>query len=142
MHNVTVISRHQAEVNSLGLLGPIISITGSDERKAHINHDMYPCILRLQFDDLLRKTPGMVLFNSQHAEEIRSAAHDWSWASNIIVHCRAGMSRSVAVGKWIATAHDRVLVLCATNTDQFYNAHVYNELNRPSRIKDIKSTFV
>ena len=44
------------------------------------------------------------------------------------VHCDAGMSRSVAVGRFLAERYGRELKLHACSTDTFANPHVLRTL--------------
>ncbi|HOY70273.1 MAG TPA: dual specificity protein phosphatase family protein [Methylotenera sp.] len=73
-----------------------------------------------------------VLMTPQHALEIVSFVN--AIAPNvegIMVHCKAGISRSAAVAKWIATAYK----LQFNHEYSYYNKHVYNMLTEANKLR-------
>jgi hypothetical protein len=69
--------------------------------------DGWHSILRLSFDDVTEKTDPMGEFltfmSAEDADRIVEFVHQVApEVEGIIVHCRAGVSRSAAVAKWIS----------------------------------------
>lgn len=61
----------------------------------------YVDVLSMRFDDIrdLKQAEGCVVFNEQHAEEIRDFVEkNKNRFLELMVHCDAGVSRSCAVG--------------------------------------------
>lgn len=91
-------------------------------------------VLRLPFDDHEpeRKVPdtsGLQAFTMDQAREVLAFAEKHE-DKTIFVHCRAGVSRSVAIGDFISQQFSRRLVLHAIGTAQLQNGHVRRLLNR------------
>lgn len=77
----------------------LISIQDPDEPRAELPEPPN-CrgILRLQFDDILNRRDGQVLFSSEQALEILDFVHEhYADAKMIACHCKMGMCRSPAV---------------------------------------------
>ena len=89
-------------------------------------------ILRLEFHDIEQEMPGepWVLFSEDQAKQVigyvRSRASE---VTGIMVHCRAGVSRSAAMAKWIADEFE----LPFDHDYSLYNRHVYTLLHRISK---------
>ena len=82
---------------------------------------------RVEFHDIEaeRKDEPYVLMDQQQALELVNFVHGVaSDIEGIIVHCRAGISRSAAVAKWIAETFD----LPFNHQYSLYNKHVYRQL--------------
>ena len=137
---VIVMSRHQAE-SAIWEHGPIISIAGSNDVQADLEGNDWHAKLRVFFDDITTETNGSLLFGEQDAQLIKGYVGAYCDADMIYVHCAAGVSRSVAVGMWIAETQDRVLVLCAAAGTSGYNVHVYNMLNHDGRMASLEEAF-
>ena len=106
-------------------------------------------ILRLEFDDITwedtdpnekgfpihgtdRRSfvkPKLVLFSEAQAAQVIEFAEKFQEKS-FMVHCDAGISRSVAIGFFIASTFEKELVLNETDTIQFRNVHVDALLRR------------
>jgi predicted protein tyrosine phosphatase len=89
-------------------------------------------VLRLEFHDVVNIPKGMpeaVPFSDTHAEDIHAfiAKHE---GKDFMVHCDAGMSRSVAVGAFLKEAHDYELVLHEVETDDGANSRIKRGLMR------------
>ena len=86
----------------------------------------------LQFDDVanVRETDwGLVMFSDEQAQELFAFLLKHKH-EDFVVHCDAGISRSVAVGVVISTQFEHKLILHAIDTDQFANAAVMSKLRR------------
>jgi predicted protein tyrosine phosphatase len=91
-----------------------ISITGSriyaiekraweEDAKVFAQPKLPSNVIALQFDDIIPgdpvcNLPGYVLFNDNHAIELAKFIRDNEDKSQWIIHCKAGISRSGAVG--------------------------------------------
>ena len=65
-------------------------------------------VLRQEFHDIDQPQEPYDLFTPDQAREIAQFVQNahTSGAKGILVHCRAGISRSAAVAKWIAGRYD------------------------------------
>ena len=82
---------------------------------------------RLEFHDIEaeRKDEPYVLMSEQQALELVNFVNSVaSEVEGVIVHCRAGISRSAAVAKWIAEAYG----IKFNHEYPHYNKHVYKLL--------------
>ncbi len=92
-------------------------------------------VVALYFDDVTPKSEYIIdpryesytAFNQDHAKIILEVVKD---KANILIHCEAGMSRSVAVGAFLRDFFDADAVFRETRHDSFKNIHVYNVLRR------------
>jgi predicted protein tyrosine phosphatase len=84
-------------------------------------------ILRLEFHDIDEPQEPYDLFNEDQARRIIQfvEAHAGN-SQGILVHCRAGISRSAAVAKWIAEQYG----LPFNEQYSLYNKHVYRVLRQ------------
>lgn len=128
--SVSYVSRAQAE-NTFGISDcAMISITEPNHFSglAELKEGWYE-VLRMEFDDVDPETCSDQAnkFISIHQARVIAAFVD-SVAPNvssIMVHCRAGISRSAAVAKWIAERHG----LPFDHHYKTYNKHVYKLLD-------------
>ena len=104
----------------------VISVTdvGADDAPLQRGwHDVF----WLGFDDIEHEVDGYLMFGEYHAREIiqfvKRCAED-NKVEGILVHCRAGISRSAAVAKWICDRHQLAF---PADYDQ-YNQNVYKTL--------------
>ena len=103
----------------------ILSITEPDWYPAKLK-DGWHDILRLEFHDIDLYTEPYVLFNQQQARDIIrfvGNCHD-AGVNGVVVHCKAGISRSAAVAKWIAENYN----LAFPDGYTLYNKQVYRVL--------------
>lgn len=91
--------------------------------------DGWKDVLRLDFDDVTEKHEHTTMFTEEQADKLLDfiIAND---GSPFVVHCDAGVSRSVAVGSFMRDAFDYKPRFYQTGSDQFRNIHVYNLLRR------------
>jgi predicted protein tyrosine phosphatase len=86
-------------------------------------------VLRMEFHDIEKEVPDEPydLFSEGQAREIVQFVQNahTSGATGILVHCRAGISRSAAVAKWIAEQHG----LPFNEQYSLYNRHVFKLLS-------------
>jgi len=103
--------------------------TGWDDIVAFQFHDIIPEDLRD-----LRDAHGkdFVCFDMSMAKKIIEWIDGIPDKREILVHCDAGISRSMAVGRFIAAITPRELTILTPgmSTDQFANVHVWNILRR------------
>lgn len=141
MLSITVLNHEKAEafdptkLRLVDVVSPaIISITCPGET-ANLKPG-WAEILRLEFDDVVpehgvpcESTP----MTYAQAEEIVAFA-DKHNDKNLIVHCRAGVSRSVAVGMflrhWPEKDSRSLWLQGSTVVTDFYNSHVHSQLMR------------
>ena len=82
-------------------------------------------VLRLEFADIERREPDAILFDNSHARAILDALEThWMGMHSLFVHCRAGVSRSAAIGRFTARIAG---VELPPHTD-YFNRHVYSTL--------------
>jgi len=122
-----VIYKDQQSAEEIQGLGDwaVISITDPDWYPAKLK-DGWHDILRLEFHDIDLYTEPYVLFNQQQARDIIrfvGNCHD-AGVNGVVVHCKAGISRSAAVAKWIAVHYN----LAFPDGYNLYNKHVYQVL--------------
>jgi len=108
----------------------IISITSPGRGQAKLRRG-WRRVLRLQFNDIEKASPGRVLFHEDHAVAILG------WLEKvedhldaIYVHCQAGKHRSAAVAKFIA---ERYNLSGFNRMYPFENKRVYRVLWRQWR---------
>lgn len=91
-------------------------------------------ILRLEFDDVVKvpdNMPEIKAFCQAHVDAIHEFVDRHVEAGkNFIVHCDAGVSRSVAVGVFLNEVHGGNLKLHAIETTEFANSRVHRGLMR------------
>ena len=127
---VTFASRSQAE-NTFGIADcAVISISEPNNflGLADLKEGWYE-VLRMEFDDLDPETCSdhSNKFMTIHQARVIAAFVD-SVATNvnsIVVHCKAGVSRSAAVAKWVAERYG----LPFDHQYGSYNRHVYKLLD-------------
>lgn len=110
----------------------VISITDSGIHEAKLL-DGWFAIHRTAFDDIDHHDGEYVLFNAFHALSIIQFLErcNEEKIEGILVHCKAGISRSAAVAKWIAEQHGLTF---PQGYDQ-YNKHVYATLKEEYLLK-------
>lgn len=102
----------------------VISIHDTDDGPAPLRIGWLG-MLRLEFADIERREPGAILFDSSHAHATLDALEThWMSMRSLYVHCRAGVSRSAAIGRFTARIAG---VELPPHTD-YYNRHVYSTL--------------
>lgn len=123
----------------------LISISGTHRDYTNtVPVDVFEDAIQVVFDDVLEdgsvpQTPAhrqegwegetFVPFNKEHAKKIIEFAEIHIEQSNdIIVHCDAGISRSVAVGKYLAEAYGLKVQYVSIGHDKFANQHIYSTL--------------
>ena len=137
---VDVYSRVQAEALSPELTTAVISITAPDRLPALLQSGWLD-VLRLEFDDALQPStavPGLVLFDEQHVKMIHDFV-DLYQTSDFMVHCEAGMSRSVGVAVFLHEAYEAEVMLHAAGSFSAANSLVTRMLLRKFWEKTLKS---
>jgi predicted protein tyrosine phosphatase len=91
--------------------------------------DGWQAILRMEFHDIEELVPDEPydLFSEDQARQIIEFVADMNayGVVGVLVHCRAGISRSAAVAKWIAGKYG----LPFPESYSLYNKHVFKLLN-------------
>lgn len=84
--------------------------------------------IRFRFDDITREYENLVLFSEEMAEQLYDFLL-FHMNDRIIIHCDAGISRSVAIGVFLRDNFNRnILIDCGT--DMFANSLVSSLLRR------------
>lgn len=80
-----------------------VSITDPDHPDVRLS-ERFAAVLRLRFSDIDQETglPEHTLFNRSHARALLDFLARWSHVDTVVVHCRAGLSRSPAIAIAIA----------------------------------------
>lgn len=92
-----VLSREDAERYEPGEREICISIADPDAEPAQLSSG-FAAVLRLHFTDIIEQgEPSDVLFSEDHVRAIRQFIDAWPDATQIVVHCHAGVSRSPGV---------------------------------------------
>jgi predicted protein tyrosine phosphatase len=107
-------------------MGPLPVLSGTDAPLKAGWDD----ILRLQFHDVVRIPSGMqdvVVFCIADADVIHAFIAKYP-DKDYMIHCAAGVSRSVAVGSFMREIHDADLHLHEIHTDEHCNSRVRRAL--------------
>lgn len=89
-------------------------------------------VLRLEFQDFVTVPEGVentVIFTEEHAKAVDLFVNGYQ-EKNFMVHCDAGVSRSVAVGLFIHEIFEHELTLHAIHTTKAANSLVLRTLMR------------
>jgi predicted protein tyrosine phosphatase len=125
LRNVIFTGREEAEARKGWRDWAVISITEPGYYPANLQSG-WNGILRLEFHDIDAPREPYVLFTNDDAAKIIEfvARMHGNSCEGIMVHCKAGISRSAAVAKYIARKHN----LPFNNGYSLYNKLVYNML--------------
>lgn len=103
----------------------------SDVRNEPLSHEAkFEKVFVLTVDDIQRSLedeyPGSVLFSDKHASYLKEVFHECADLDEVIVHCRAGVSRSAAVAILFARYLNRLDLECSlyVNHNIYPNAHI------------------
>lgn len=125
LSSVVFMGRIEAEAESAKSDWAVISISERDGEPAKL-HEEWHSILRLEFHDIDKAQEPYDLFSGEQAMQIIRFVDDHaSKVRGILVHCRAGISRSAAVAKWVAIRYG----LPFPESYSLYNRHVFAVLN-------------
>ena len=107
------------------------NLKGEDQYPPYLNEAIDAVTankLILLFDDATQGIePFTKLFKESQARQIIDFVAD---KTDLLVHCDAGMSRSVAVGAFLRDCYGADLTLVNASSDRFYNVLVYTTLKR------------
>lgn len=126
LKNVIFAGRDQTEASPGWQHWAVISISEPDAPPAALQEGWHS-ILRLDFHDIDIQQEPYVMFTPDQAIQIiefTKMIEGCNEVEGILVHCRAGISRSAAVAKWIAERYG----LPFPETYMLYNKHVYKVL--------------
>jgi predicted protein tyrosine phosphatase len=129
------LSRHEAKMANQPILfhAAIISIEIPDEEEVLILSPPFNRVLNLKFHDVDPQgcsdewCMNYTTFGEEHAAKVFAFAEECNLNSEIDelwVHCDAGISRSAAVAKYIASVYN----LYFPETYMIYNKHVFSTL--------------
>ena len=83
-------------------------------------------VLTLYVDDIVKEVEGAVLFHNEHANQILSFVDKHKdIIDTLVIHCYAGQSRSVAVGKALSELYN---VYCSNTEGKNPNEHIYSTM--------------
>lgn len=123
---VRILNRQQGEQWAAAPGQVMISISTPGDKPASLQEG-WESVLRLQFHDVTQDHPGagvLVLFN----DEMADAAYEFiqiHLGKDFVVHCDAGVSRSMAVGVFLRDVCEYKLVVISNDPvdhDRFANA--------------------
>jgi predicted protein tyrosine phosphatase len=124
---VVFISKKEAEVYPAYQYRAVISISDWGAPRAQLESGFFD-VLFLEFHDLEMVLEGepYISFSDEHAKKIKVFVQraEVNGVEEIIVHCKAGVSRSAAVAKWIAKYYN----LAFPEKYNFYNKYVFKIL--------------
>lgn len=128
LNKVMFVNRNAAE-NTPGFEDwALISITELSSTKASIIDGWY-AVHRSEFDDEIPHydiSKSIVLMTADHAADIVDFVYSVApHVEGVVVHCKAGISRSAAIAKWIAITFK----LPFNHDYKEYNKYVYHQLN-------------
>lgn len=134
--SIRVTDRREAEKERNGFGAAIISVTDTDMPIAKLNGS-WSIILRLKFDDIDPKWYSDIgavadpskCFSADHAKEIldfMEGLNTMPSVSRLVVHCEHGVSRSGAIGEFLAK---RFGIPLTSKKDLVPNLHVFKMLN-------------
>lgn len=126
LQQVVYISRREAEIRVGSADWAIISISDPMHYPAMLKGGWHS-ILRLEFSDIEQPGKFKVLFSADDARAIRAFVHhaDENGCIGMLVHCKAGISRSAAIAKWITEEFN---LTCDYSFDG-HNHHIYSMLS-------------
>jgi predicted protein tyrosine phosphatase len=131
LSQVAYVSRREAESRVGSAEWAIISISDPFHYPAMLKGGWHS-VLRLEFSDILQESKMSVLFSEIDAQSIRKFVKhaDENGCAGILVHCKAGVSRSASIAKWVAEKFG----LSVDSSFDGYNRHVYLMLKATSDI--------
>lgn len=125
LKQVVYMSRKEAEEELGQPDWAIISLSEPDTGPAHLKSGWHS-VLRLEFHDIDVAQEPYTLFSGDLAREIVQFVEQIHAepVAGLVVHCRAGISRSAAVARWVADRYG----LYFPSQYILYNKHVYRVL--------------
>lgn len=122
---------HAAEIEPIP--GTVVISIGSPDESYELKPG-WDDVLRIEFDDVVKIPTGMtghniIAFCMDDAETIHAFIEKHS-DKDFMIHCSAGVSRSVAVGSFMREIFDADLKLHEIHTDEHCNARVRRGLMR------------
>jgi predicted protein tyrosine phosphatase len=103
-----------------------VSLLGESDRLGWPYFGPIPT-LQLRFDDIYAPTRGWVAPTHEHIRALIEFGRDWSGNGSMLVHCRAGSSRSPAAAMILAAALERPetddLVLRVATAKAYFKPH-------------------
>ncbi len=91
--------------------------------------DGWKDVIKLEFDDILSREFKLIPFDTKMANELLSFI-ELHKGEEFVVHCDAGMSRSVAVACFLRDHYDYDMELYSIGTTKYRNIHIMNLLKR------------
>lgn len=101
-----------------------------DEDLPNLDGD-WKATLKIEFDDVTEPKFGMelTLFDEEMANRVLDFIEEHD-GRPFVIHCDAGISRSVAVASFMRDAYEYEPTFHEIGSDQFRNVLVYNQLRR------------
>ena len=126
LKTVIFMGRIEAEAEPARTDWAVISLSEWGSEPVKLKDGWY-AVLRQEFHDIDEPQEPYDLFTPDQAQEIiRFVDAHAGNSRGILVHCRAGISRSAAVAKWIAGRYD----LPFPEGYSLYNKHVFKLLSQ------------
>ena len=125
LRKVVFVSRQDAEDKYGSMNWAVISISDPFHYPAMLKSGWHD-VLRLEFHDIEEESKPRILFSVQDAHSIVVFVDQVNACEcdGILVHCKAGISRSAAIAKWIAKKYH----LPFNHNYSQYNRHMYTTL--------------
>ncbi len=127
LRQVVFMGRIEAEKESSRSNWAVISITEPDTEPAHLKTGWH-AVLRQEFHDVdySDASDPYTLFSEHQARELVTflTKVEAEGVEGILVHCKAGISRSAAVARWIAFGYGLPFV----ENYSLYNRHIFRLL--------------
>ncbi len=115
----------------------IISITSSDDWPVELRGN-WGDVLRLEFHDVIKVMHGCTAFCTGDADAIHAFIEKHP-DKDFVIHCAAGLSRSVAVGSFMAEIHGADVTYHQSDNDDIANSRVRRGLMQKYRRQMFKS---
>ena len=103
--------------------------------------DGWEAVLRVEFHDVVKvphDMPDIVAFSQEHVDAIHAFVETYL-DKDFVIHCDAGVSRSVAIGLYLQDVYDAELHTHAIDTTRAANSRVHRGLIRTHWAKRLES---
>jgi predicted protein tyrosine phosphatase len=137
LKEINYVSRREAERMEPRPNWALVSISDPLHYPAMLRSGWHS-ILRLEFSDVEKPCHPSVIFSMQDAQRVIEfvSQADVAGCVGLLVHCKAGVSRSASIAKWVAMQYQ----LATELTFAGHNSHVYKSLCEVSGMTAIDGT--
>jgi predicted protein tyrosine phosphatase len=125
LKEIIYVSRREAECKDGKPDWALISISDPFHYPVSLRSGWHS-VLRLEFSDIEQPSKPRVLFSVEDARRVMEFVQqvDAAGCEGLLVHCKAGVSRSAAIAKWVVERYG----LATEYTFDGYNRHVFKML--------------